>query len=303
MSHACRSEKIAAMPLLRSVVLLTLVLACTPAVAEAQTTYLTGALDGLTGQRKPIRLLVGPDGRVSDFKIPWASRTCLRPPSTFSGDTSADGRLLLSTPQRFVERIVVRDRDETEHGTFDSRIEVEVRGRRLGSAKRWAGTITASSVVRRSGSRKVYDRCRLRPLAWRAGAASASLQMSSEPDNWVGAEEPLAFDHTGSTVSSFVHLHGQAEVRFDVPQEGFWTVRLRPLSDGRGLRVGRYTGDVVEVSGDGRGCGTPIIGELVVERVVLDRHRLVRELVASFTQRCTYDQGRLTGRLTFDRGY
>jgi hypothetical protein len=132
------------MPLLRIVLLVTVSLACALAVAGAQVTFLPGARDGLTGQQQPIRLLVGPDGKVSNFRIPWRSRVCSRAPSTFSGETSADGRLLVSTSRRFVERIVVLDRDETEHGDFESPIQVEVRGRRLGTTQRWAGTITAS---------------------------------------------------------------------------------------------------------------------------------------------------------------
>jgi hypothetical protein len=190
-------------------------------------------------------------------------------------------------------RVVTRDVDDQ----FVSTISVEVRGQRLRGRHRWTGTISAQSVVRRRGA--IYDRCRLAPVRWNAAAHTGTLDLTSEPDNWVGPESPLHFDHRTAALSSIAasQLEVQFRPRGDAP--GPWTVRLRP----RDLRPGRYRGDVVEVSGDARGCGTPIVGELVIEKIRLDALRRIRQVSATFSQRCTYDSGLLRGRLEFRRGY
>jgi hypothetical protein len=282
-----------------SVLLAALALLAFPAAASALRGLPNVSLDGQTDQGKRMSLIVGHDDRIRAFTIPWSTRSCRRGPSTLAGESKPDEELLVSTSRRFAERlrVVVRDREDP---TLVSTIRVDVRGTRARRAGRWTGTISARAVVRRDG--RVFDRCRLDPLRWRAAApAVASLRLEAAPGNYVGEDVPLAFDQASAQANAPQRTPEEFSLRF-TNAETSWNVTLTPPVGGRGLRPGRYAGEVLNVSGDGRGCNGPS-GEVVIERVRLDRHRHVRELAASFSQECPGDDVPLRGRIVFRRGF
>lgn len=110
----------------------------------------------------------GADGLVTLVRLPWRAG-CNRPRARFTERTDFRRPLKQSTLD-----VVADDGAYTlrRRGGWRFRVRVTMAGRRSltdpadPSTEQWAGTLSASVVVRRKG--RVFDRCKLAPTTWTA---------------------------------------------------------------------------------------------------------------------------------------
>jgi hypothetical protein len=240
-----------------------------------------------------VTVITAADGGATSFSFKWRAR-CHRPRTVLQSITDAQGGGDPALVARGTYTL-------KQSGGIRARISSHATGRRK-SIYAWVGTFSVSAVVKRHG--KTIDHCRTANMTWRATAPRASLQLTSDPGDYIGQGKPWSFaspDRLPTVHGDREHVYfglGGFSVDIDAPGHQ----RLRP---GRYAGATRYpfndTGPGLDVNGPGRGCNE-LSGEFTIRSISFDRHGRLRALDIVFEQHCENFPAAVRGTATYQAG-